>query len=38
MRPNLDVPVFKIFVGWRPKKSAESAVFFGLGGTLLWTH
>jgi len=31
LRPNLQVPIFKIFVGWRPKKVLA---FFGLEGTL----
>jgi len=28
------VPIFKIFVGWRPKKVPKVPAFFGLEGTL----
>jgi len=30
----MQVPIFKIFVGWRPKEVPKVPVFFGLKGTL----
>jgi len=33
LRPNLQVPIFKIFVGWCPKKVPKVPFFFGLEGT-----
>jgi len=35
LRPNLQVPIFKIFVGWCPKNVPEVPFFCGLEGTLL---
>ena len=34
MSPNLQVPIFKIFVCWRPKKVPKVLAFFSLEGTL----
>jgi len=34
LRPNLQVPIFKIFVGWCPKKVPKVPFFFSLEGTL----
>jgi len=33
----MQVPIFKIFVGWRPKKVPKVLFFFGLEGTLIGT-
>jgi len=35
LHPNLQVPIFKIVVGWRPKNVTKVPVCFGLEGTLL---
>jgi len=35
LRPNLQVPIFKIFVGWCPKKFPKVPFFFGLEGLCL---
>jgi len=32
------MPIFKIFVGWCPKKVPKVPAFFGLGGTLIRTY
>jgi len=34
----MQVPTFKIFVGWRPKKAPKVPSFFGLEGTLKLTN